>query len=153
MPQAFEQTPEAVRKWLAVDYPAIAERAKAEGTERYWGDETGVSSGAHDPRGYAPNGKTPVLVLSQSKRERVNLIAAVNNRGAMRFLVYQETMTAQVLIRFMERLVTDAGKKVVLILDNRRGHHRKLVQAWLNEHMERIEVCFLPKLRSSTEPG
>lgn len=37
MKQAFEQKPEAVRKWLAIDYSAIAERAKAEGAEIYWG--------------------------------------------------------------------------------------------------------------------
>lgn len=152
MKQAFEQKPEAVRKWLAIDYPAIAERAKAEGAEIYWGDETGVSSVEHDPRGYAPKGKTPVLVLSQSKRERVNLISAVNNRGAMRFMVYQETMTAQVLIRFMERLVKDAGRKVFLILDNLRVHHSKIVQAWLKEHMESIEVFFLPSYSPELNP-
>lgn len=150
--QAFEQKPEAVRKWLAIDYPAIAERAKAEGAEIYWGDETGVSSVEHYPRGYAPKGKTPVLVLSQSKRERVNLISAVNNRGAMRFMVYQETMTAQVLIRFMERLVKDAGRKVFLILDNLRVHHSKVVQAWLKEHMESIEVFFLPSYSPELNP-
>jgi hypothetical protein len=55
-------------------------------------------------------------------------------------MVYQETMTAQVLIRFMERLVKDAGRKVFLILDNLRVHHSKVVQAWLKEHMESIEA-------------
>ena len=152
MRQAFEQKPEAVRKWLESDYPAIAERAKAEGVEIYWGDETGVSSVEHYPRGYAPKGKTPVLVLSQSRRERVNLISAVNNRGTMRFMVYQETMTAQVLIRFMERLVKDAGRKVFLILDNLKVHHSKVVQAWLKEHMESIEVFFLPSYSPELNP-
>ena len=38
------------------------------------------------------------------------------------------------LIEFVKRLVKDAGRKVILILDNLRVHHRKPVKAWLNEN-------------------
>ena len=72
--RAFQQKPEAVVQWLQVNYSAIAARAKAEGAEICWGDETAVASLEHSPRGYAPKGKTPVLVRSQAKRERINLI-------------------------------------------------------------------------------
>ena len=77
--RAYEQRPEAVEKWLEEEYPAIAERAKQEGAEISWADETGVSSVEHYPRGYAPKGKTPVLVISQFNRERINLISAIPN--------------------------------------------------------------------------
>ena len=150
--RAFEQKPEAVKKWLETDYPAIAARAKLEGAEIYWGDETAVSSVEHYPRGYAPKGQTPVLVLSQSKRERINLISAVTNRGAMRFMLYRENMTSEVLIRFMQRLTKDAGRKVFLVLDNLRVHHSKVVQAWLEEHREQIEVFFLPSYSPELNP-
>ena len=40
--KAYEQQPEAVQKWLDVQYPAIAQRAKAEGGEIHWGDETAL---------------------------------------------------------------------------------------------------------------
>jgi hypothetical protein len=106
-----------------------------------------VSSVEHYPRGYAPKGKTPVLVLSQSTRERINLISAVTNRGSMRFMLYRDTMTSAVLIRFLQRLIKDAQRKVFLVLDNQRVHHSKRVQAWLGAHREQIEVrnpCLLP---------
>jgi transposase len=150
--KAFEQKPEAVKKWLETDYPAIAARAKREGAEIYWGDETAVSSVEHYPRGYAPRGKTPVLVLSQSKRERINLISAVTNRGSMRFMLYRENMTAEVLIRFMQRLLKDAKRKVFLVLDNLRVHHSKAVQVWLQAHAEQIEVFFLPSYSPELNP-
>jgi transposase len=150
--RAFEQRPEAVKKWLETDYPAIAARAKAEGAEIYWGDETAVSSVEHYPRGYAPKGQTPVLVLSQSKRERINLISVVTNRGSMRFMLYRENMTSEVLIRFMQRLIKDAGRKVFLVLDNLRVHHSKVVQAWLEAHREQIEVFFLPSYSPELNP-
>ena len=42
--RAYEQKPERVEAWLKDEYPLIAERAKAEGAEIHWGDETGVRS-------------------------------------------------------------------------------------------------------------
>ena len=44
MRRATERRDEAVRAWLASAYPAIARRAKAEGCEIQWADETGLSS-------------------------------------------------------------------------------------------------------------
>ena len=150
--RAFEQKPEAVKQWLETDYPAIAARAKREGAELYWGDETAVSSVEHYPRGYAPRGETPVWVLSQSQRERINLIFAVTNRGSMRFMLYRENMTSAVLIRFLQRLIKDAKRKVFLVLDNLRVHHSKGVQAWLEAHREEIEVFFLPSYSPELSP-
>jgi transposase len=40
--RAYEQRPEAVKKWIDEEYPAIAARAKAEGGEIHWGDETAL---------------------------------------------------------------------------------------------------------------
>jgi hypothetical protein len=37
IPRAYEQRPEAVRKWLDEEYPAIAKRAKSEGDEIHLG--------------------------------------------------------------------------------------------------------------------
>jgi hypothetical protein len=53
--RAYEQKPEAVEQWLKTEYPALAARAKAEGAEIHWSDETAVSSVEHYPRGYALN--------------------------------------------------------------------------------------------------
>lgn len=150
--RAYEQNPELVKKWMDHDYPAIAARAKSEGAEIHWGDETGVSSVEHYPRGYAPKGKTPVLVLSQAKRERVNLISSVSNQGKLRFMLYQETFTAKVMIRFLERLVRDSKKKVFLVLDNLRVHHSRKVKEWLTGKEDQIELLFLPSYSPELNP-
>ena len=47
---------------------------------------------------------------------RVNMISAANGQGKVRFMLYQNTMNQQRLIRF----------KVFLILDNLKVHHSKL---------------------------
>ena len=59
-------------------------------------------------------------------------------------MTYAEKMRALVLIRFMTRLVKDAGRKVFLVLDNLRVHHSKKVKAWLQGREHQIEVVYLP---------
>lgn len=73
------------------------------------------------------------------------MISSITNRCKVRFILYGETMTSQVLIKFMSRLVKDAPTKVFQILGNLRVHHSKDVKAWLEENKEKIEV-FLPSL-------
>lgn len=150
--RAYEQRPEAVAKWLKEEYPALAARAKAEGAEIHWGDETAVSSVEHYPRGYAPKGKTPVLVLSQSQRERINLISAITNQGTLRFMLYRDTLTAEVLIQFFERLIREADRKVFLVLDNLRVHHSHKVRDWLKDKQDKIELVFLPSYSPELNP-
>ena len=93
-------------------------------------------------RGFSPKGRPPVLAV-ETKRQRVNMISAVSSQGNVRFMVYQETMNQQRLIRFMERLVRASERKVFLILDNLKVHHGKLVADWLEKHAEKMEVVFL----------
>lgn len=150
--KAYEQQPKAVKKWLDESYPLIKQQAQKEGAEIHWGDEAGVSSQDHYPRGYAPIGKTPTLVLAHSQRERINMISSVTNQGKLRFMIYGERFTSQVFIRFMKQLIKGADKKIFLILDNLRVHHSKLVKAWVEEHKEQIELVFLPSYSPELNP-
>jgi transposase len=150
--RAYEQRPEAVQKWLQEDYPAIVKRVQAEGAEISWADETAASSVEHDPRGYAPRGKTPVLVLSQAKRSRINLISAITHQGQLRFMLYRETLDADRFIEFLKRLCRDAGRKVFLVLDNLRVHHAYKVQAWQQSNADQIELFYLPSYSPELNP-
>ena len=83
MKKAYEQSPAAVKKWLDEDYPAIAARAKAEGAEIHWGDESGLRSDDVRGRGFAPKGQTPVVRVN-NKRHNLSVISTVTNKGQMR---------------------------------------------------------------------
>ena len=111
-------------------------RAKAENAIIYWADETGVSNCEIVERGFSPKGRPPVLPV-ETKRQRVNMISAISSQGSVRFMVYQDSMNQQRLIRTSEQ-------KVFLILDNLKVHHGKLAAAWLEKNKEKIEVFFLP---------
>jgi transposase len=148
--RAYAQDDVRVKSFEEKEYPAIAARAKEENAEIYWGDETGVSNTANYERGFSPKGQPPVLKV-ETKRERVSMISAITNKGSVRFMMY-ETMTQQTLIDFMRRLVTDAPRKVFLILDNLRVHHGKIVAAWLEKNKDKIEVFFLPPYAPELNP-
>jgi len=148
---AREQSTPAVANWLLKEYPAIEKRAKQEKAEIYWGDETGIQTGANVEKGYSPKGKTPV-VRQTGRKERINMISAITNQGKVRFMFYKETMNSKRLITFMSRLIKDAGRKVYLILDNLKVHHSAAVSEWLEKHKEKIEVFYLPSYSPELNP-
>ena len=150
--KAYEQQPKAVQKWLEETYPSIKAKARKEKAEIHWGDEAGVSSVEHYPRGYAPKGQTPVIILAHSQRVRVNMISSITNQGKMRFMLYEEKFTSQIFIRFLTQLLKNATQKIYLILDNLIVHHSKPVKKWLKGKETKIELFFLPSYSPELNP-
>ncbi len=60
MRRAYEQSDEAVRRWLEERYPEIEKRARREKAEILWADESGLRSDHTAGRTWAPVGQTPV---------------------------------------------------------------------------------------------
>jgi hypothetical protein len=149
--RAYEQNPKAVHAWLEKEYPAIGQRAKAESGEIYWGDETGLRSDDVRGRSFAPRGETPV-VRPCHWREKVEVMSAVTNKGAVRWMILQQAMNPTLLIGLMQRLVRDAQRKVFLVLDNLPAHHASEVTAWLTGERSRIEVFYLPSYSPELNP-
>jgi len=149
--RAYEQSPAAVRHWMDTAYPEIAARAKKEGAEIHWGDETGLRSDDVRGRSFAPVGETPVIRIN-SKRAGLSIISTVTNKGQMRWKIFDGALNADILIDFLRRLIKGAPKKVFLILDNLRVHHSKPVKAWLARHTEAIEVFYLPSYSPELNP-
>lgn len=149
--KAYEQRPEAVKKWLDESYPEIAKRAHAENGEIHWGDETALVNTDVRGRGFAPKGKTPVA-YAPGTRQRLSMIATVTNKGCARWQIIDGNFDSERLIEFLELLIKDAKKKVFLILDNLRVHHSKPVKAWLEKHKEKIECFYLPSYSPELNP-
>lgn len=149
--RAYEQRPKAVREWLDKNYPIIQKRAKKEKGEIYWGDETGLSSEDNRGRGYSPKGETPVRYTTGS-RFSTSMISAIANQGQLRFMVYKGGLKVDLFLKFLKRLIKDAGKKVFLIVDNLRVHHAKLVRKWVKEHVDAIELFYLPAYTPERNP-
>ena len=150
--RAKERSPAAIAAWLETTYPAVAKRAKAAGAVIYWGDETGISNQDQIGRSWAPRGRTQVVART-AKRVRRSMIAAVSNRGLMRFMLYEGALNADLFLDFLRRLVRDAGRKVVLIVDNLKVHKAGKVTAWVESHRHEIELVYLPAYAPDHNPS
>lgn len=153
--RAYEQRPEAVQQWLEHEYPSIERRAKAEGAEIHWGDETALVNTDVRGRSYAPRGKTPVAMAVGGTREKLSMISTVTNQGKASWMIIDGAFNHERLIEFLQALVRDghrAGRKIFLILDNLGVHHCKPVKAWLAEHRSDIEVFYLPSYSPELNP-
>ena len=150
--RAYEQSPAAVQAWLEGEYPGIAERARHEGAEIHWGDETALVNTDVRGRSFAPAGKTPVAMTVGGTRQKLSMIATVTNQGKTRWMIIDESFDADKLIEFLASLIKDAGRKVFLILDNLRVHHSKLVKDWVSERKDKIELFYLPSYSPQRNP-
>ena len=149
--RAYERGDAAVKDWLSIEYPKIKAYAKRENAEISWGDETGVRSDESRYRGYALPGQTAIVKIPARQRS-LSMIAAVTNQGKVRFMIYPGGLSPERLIVFMQRLIKDARRKAILILDNLNVHKAKLVREWLGEHTEQIEVFYLPPYSPELNP-
>src|ERR1051325_10110238 len=106
-----ERRDEVVRAWLERTYPAIARKAKAQGCEIHWADETGLSRRAKYGPTAAPKGHTPVI-RRPGKRFAQSMISSLTNKGKLRFMIYEGALKAPIFLNFLQRLIREAAQAV-----------------------------------------
>lgn len=149
--RAYERDDAAVQCWLNEEYPTIRKQAKREKALIYWADGMGVRSDHQAGRSYAPKGRTPAIP-GTGQRFRCNVLSALTNRGHLNFMVFKKGFTASVFLRFLRRLVKQAGRKVFLIVDRHPVHRSKKVRQWLESNSAGIRMFFLPGYSPELNP-
>lgn len=149
--RALEQRPEAVAQWLNETYPALVVKARNEGAVIYFGDETAVKEDTNWVRGYAPKGQTPVLA-TPTRWVKLSMISAISPRGEVAFRIVEGSINADRFIEFLAALIEGAPRKIILVVDNLRVHHAKVVTTWLADKRDRIELAFLPPYNPEAKP-
>src|SRR3954454_6201853 len=149
--RATERRDEAVRAWLESTYPAIARKAKTQGCEIQWADETGLSSRANYGRSFAPRGHTPVI-RRPGKRFSQSMISSLTNQGKLRFMIYEGALKAPIFLNFLQRLIREATRKLFVIVDNLPVHRAHRVTAWVQNHADQIELFYLPSYAPEHNP-
>jgi transposase len=153
MRRAYEQSDEAVRRWLEERYPEIEKHARKERAEILWADESGLRSDHTAGRTWAPVGQTPIT-RGTGKRFKANMIAAISNTGTLRFRVFEQKFTGPVFLDFLRRLVRDArGRKIMLIIDGHPAHRARIVRDWVAANPDLIELHFLPGYSPELNPA
>ena len=149
--KAFEQDPEAIRRWLEEEYPKLRKAAKIEGAEIHWGDEMGMRSDHQTGTSYGLKGQTPVIP-GTGQRFGCSMISTITNRGTLRFMVFKGGFKAPVMIRFLKRLLKSCPRKIYLIIDSHPVHRSVRVKKWAAGKPKRIKLFFLPAYAPELNP-
>ncbi len=149
--RAYQQDPNAVRRWLEADYPAIRRQARREGAQIFFADEAGVRSDFHSGTTWGRRGRTPV-VSSTGARFGANLISAISAQGQLRFMLTKGRVTAAVFIEFLRRLLVNATAPIFLIVDGHPTHRAKSVARFVAEQHGRLALFHLPPYSPELNP-
>jgi hypothetical protein len=101
-----------VQAWLEGEYPGIEQRARAEGAEIHWGDETRWSTPMCAAEALHRRAKHPVHDRGRT-RQKLSMIATVTNQGKTRWMIIDEAFDADKLIEFLAALDQGCGQKSV----------------------------------------
>jgi transposase len=149
--RAFERDPEAVRAWLAEEYPAIRAAAKRQKALIYWADEMGLRSDHATGTTYGRRGRTPA-VPAPGRRFGCQMISAITNRGELAFMVFRGRFHTPVFLEFLQRLLRHAGRRAFLIADSHPVHRAGAVRRWLAAQAKRLQLFYLPGYSPELNP-
>ncbi len=89
-------------------------------------------------------GKQRIIPI-YGKHQGVKLIGTLNDETGDVFCVEEERYDAEAFLRFLQKVLKhDPTGKIVMVLDNARIHHAKLIEPFLRNHQHRLELVFLP---------
>lgn len=85
------------------------------------------------------------IIPTYGKHHGVKLMGILNYETGHVYCIEEEKYDAQIFKKFLENiLLLYPTGKIVMILDNARIHHANLIQPFLNDIKDRLELVFLP---------
>jgi len=149
--RAYERDPVAIEAWKRKTYPKLAARAKREGAEIYFWDESGFRADAVQGKTWGMRGHTPIVEVPGS-RQSISAASAVNAKGAFWFVTYKGGMTAELFVALLKVIMRGRRKPLFLVLDSLPAHKAKMVQAYVESTKGKLELHFLPGYAPELNP-
>ncbi len=85
------------------------------------------------------------IIRTMGKHRGVKLLATVDYATGKIVWQEDEQYTAETFLNFLQKVIASYPTgKIVIVLDNARIHHAKLLQPFLEEMNERLALVFLP---------
>ena len=111
----------------------------------------GLRSDHQTGTSYGRRGQTPVIP-GTGQRFRCNMISTITNHGRLTFMVFKKQFTADVLIKFLRRLVRQVKRKLFLIIDGHPVHRSGKVKRWVEKHAAQLRLILLPGYSPELNP-
>lgn len=149
--RAFQKDRASVDRWVKEEYPQIRTLARRHKADIFFADEAGLRSDFHSGRTWALRGQTPI-VSTTGARFGCNMISAISQRGAMRFMIVEGKLTASVFIDFLKRLMHNWPRPIFLIVDGHPVHKATAVSKFVAATEGKLQLFRLPPYSPELNP-
>ena len=92
------------------------------------------------------------ILGSTGARYRLNMLSAVNRTGLMRFMLEERGLSADVVCRFLDRLMAGSLRPVFLIWDGHPMHKSRKVAEPVRRYEGKLRVYVLPGYSPELNP-
>ncbi|MCM3736999.1 IS630 family transposase [Bacillus cytotoxicus] len=135
---------EKQKEFIEKTFPAIKKIVNEEIAHLLFQDESMIRDYQALQHTWFLKGKQRIIP-TYGKHQGVKLIGTLNYETGDLFCVEEERYDAEAFLRFLQNVLERYPTgKIVMILDNARIHHAKLIQPFLSKNQQRLELVFLP---------
>ncbi len=149
--RAYQRDPQAIERWQRDVYPAIARRAKREGADIFFWDESGFRADAVHGKTWGLRGETPV-VHRPGQRQSISAASALNARGAFWFCTYQGALDGVRFVELLKQLMRHRKRGLHLIVDGLPAHKKAVVKDYVQSIGGKLTLHFLPGYAPDLNP-
>jgi len=118
-----------------------------------FGDEFSLSNTATIGYKWSTRGQQPGIIAKQRGRERYTGIGSYNYDTGQITVSFHEKGNHKSFKKHLKKLLYQyrAYSKIILVIDNVRYHHAKLLKLWLQKH-PKLEIVYLPPYSPELNP-
>jgi transposase len=149
--RAYQRDPQAIERWQREVYPAIARRAKREGADIFFWDESGFRADTVHGKTWGLRGETPV-VHRPGQRQSISAASAINARGAFWFCTYKGALNGARFVELLKQLMRHRKRGLHLIVDGLPAHKKAVVKDYVQSIGGKLTLHFLPGYAPDLNP-
>lgn len=116
-------------------------------------DEFSLSNTATVSYCWALKGKQPIVPCKQRRRERQTTFGSFNIRSGQMTISFANKGNYQSFKKHLKKILWTYKdqRKIIIVLDNVRYHHAKLLKIFLDKH-KKLELLYLPPYSPDLNP-
>ncbi len=149
--RARKYKPGDVQRWKDEEYAWIAQRAMELDATIVFADESGMSSQCVYGRTWGVKGETPAVRVANSQF-LLNMFTATCPEGKIYYMIHEGRGTAEMFCQFLEKVVRESGRKILIVVANSRIYKAKITKKWLKEYWNDCEIHYQPIFSPEVNP-
>ena len=134
---AYQRTPETIEEWERITYPAIVKSARRENGEIFFWDEFRFDKISFPSRRGDHPGQHPL--------PGTHAASAMNFQGAFWFATFQGSLTGEVFLDLLKKMMYRRSRPLHLVLDSHPAHRRAIIKRYLEKNRKGLTLHFLPE--------